>query len=51
MAYKKRYERQCEDTSCKRRAIWEVFNWRNSGHGYYCTPHSDAMVAQLKRRE
>ncbi len=51
MAYMKDITRECSIGHCHRRAVVEVFNYRNSSHGDYCRPCGKLMVNDLKVHE
>ncbi len=50
MAYAKELVRFCQ-VGCGRKAMVEVFNYRNSSMGEYCRPCGKIRINSLKRQE
>jgi len=52
MAYIKELEQPCQSGRfCKKRAVIEVFHWRNHSLGVYCRKCGQAKLAEAKKRE
>ena len=51
MAYMKELIHKCQFGFCHRKAVVEVFDYRNSSYGDYCRPCGKIQVNSLKARE
>ena len=51
MAYIKHIKQDCRGGGCMKQATAEVFNMRNSSHGYFCMHHAKLELARLESDE